>query len=236
MKSTKTSHPVSKAASTLSLAMTLGISGYLFSALPASATSTDQIRMVRYINAQGVRVTSQDIPAEFAKKGYEIVNLNGKVLQTIPPELTPEEREKAEKEKKNKLNEAQQQEADKQMLLRYSNINEVKNAKLRRIGEISSKLKMLESNQSTLKQQLEIEQQKAAGFERSGRPVAPVVLQRIDTISQEIKSTDTQIAARKQEIDAETARFDQEIQRFSYLESLQKTGAAPAAEPAPATK
>lgn len=226
MKLQTSLRPVTQAVSMVILAAAV--------AMPSFSVA-EQIRLCRYRNANGVMVTSQDIPAEFAKKGYDIVSINGTLLQRIPPELTPEEKEKAEKDKQLKLSEAQQKESDKQLLLRYSTIDEVKNAKLRKIGEISSKLKMLESNQSTLKQQMEIEQQKAAGFERSGRPVAPVVLQRMDALSQELKSTDAQIQARKQEVDAETAKYDQEIQRFSYLESLRNPSAAAPADNGSAT-
>jgi hypothetical protein len=67
--------------------------------------------------------------------------------------------------------------------------------------------------------------------------VAPVVLQRLDTLTKEISSTDTQIETRKQEIETETARYDQEIQRYTYLESLKnKPLTAPAEQPASVKK
>lgn len=188
---------------------------------PAASTkgaAVKPIRLCRYKNAQGVLVTSSSISPEDAKRGYQIINMDGTVLETIAPELSAEQRKALEDEKKNKISAAQQQEEDKQLLLRYSSLDELKHAKDRKLGETTSKIKMLESNQASIKTQIEFEQSKAAGFERSARPVPPVVLQKIESLTQDLKAGDSQITSRKEELASETVRFDQEIQRYDFLE------------------
>jgi hypothetical protein len=206
----------------------------IFAAVPLQAKQPNKpgakheaaIRMYRYKNDQGVMVTASTISPEYARKGYQVVNMSGVVLETIPPEPTAEERAQLEQNRQQQLSAAQQMEQDKQLLLRYTNLDELKNAKQRKLSEIDSKIKMLQGNISALGQQIEFEQGTAADFERTGRPVPPAQLQKIEALQQERKVLESQVVSRQQELAEETQRFDHEIERYTFLEQ-QRHGKQP---------
>ncbi|HSC76086.1 MAG TPA: hypothetical protein VLB90_07620, partial [Pseudomonadales bacterium] len=154
---------------------------------------------------------------ESARKGYQIVTINGDVLQTVPAEPTPEERAKVEQEAQDKVSAAQQLEDDKQLLLRYSTMDEIQFAKKRKLSEIDNKIVLLNSNVSTLESQIAAEQQRAATYERNGQPVPPILLKKIDDLKKELKATNDQVTSRKQELADETIRFDKDAARLAIL-------------------
>lgn len=193
------------------------------SAASASKISPKEtIRMYRYTNKDGVLVTSNSIAPEYARKGYQVVNLGGAVLETIAPEPTAEERAEFEQGEKNKVSAAQQLEDDKQLLLRYTTAEEIQDSKKRKLTEIEDKVKMLNANVSTIGQQIVFEQQKAANLERNGQPIPPAQLAKIDSLQNELKVTESQLNDRKKEVAEESQRFDWEIERYNFL--VQKHG------------
>jgi hypothetical protein len=183
----------------------------------AFAETKPQVHMYRYTNSKGTVVTSNSIAPEFARKGYQIVTIGGDVLQTVPPEPTAEDRAKAAQDAKDKLSVAQQAEEDKQLLLRYSTMDEIQFAKQRKLAEINNKIVLLNSNVSTLESQIDAEQQRAATYERNGQPVPSILLKKIDDLKKELKATNDQVASRKQELADETVRFDKETARLTIL-------------------
>ena len=187
---------------------------------PTTSTSKKQptAQMYRYTDDKGAVVTGNSIAPEYARKGYQIVTITGVVLQTIPPEPTAEEREKIAQDNQNKLSAEQQQEQDKQLLLRYSTLEEIQFAKKRKLTEIDNKIVLLNSNVGTLQSQIGVEQQRAAMYERNGQPVLAALLKKIEDLQQELKITEGQVTSRKQELADETIRFDHEIERLTYLE------------------
>lgn len=174
--------------------------------------------MYRYTNDSGVLVTASTITPEYARKGYQIVTITGIVMETVPPEPTAEERAKIEQDNQDKVSAAQQLEKDKQLLLRYSTLEEIQFAKTRKLTEIDNNIVLLNSNVATLKSQLDVEQQRAAVHERNGQAVPPALLKKIDDLQQELKITEGQVASRKQELAEETTRFDKDIERLTILE------------------
>lgn len=200
--------------------LVLTASSLAYAAAPPSKSTT--MRMYRYTNDKGVVVTGNSIKPEYARKGYQIVNMSGDVLETIPPEPTAEERQQIEQNAQDKLTAEQQLEQDKQLLLRYSTLDELKRGKERKLAEIDSKIKMLQANISSLQQQIDYEQKQAANFERSGRPVPPAMVAKLQGLRQEMKVSESQKISREQELAVETSRFDKEIERYIYLD--QKRG------------
>jgi hypothetical protein len=195
---------------------------FLFAALAPLAvniaSADPNMHMYRYTNAQGVMVTGNSIAPEYARKGYQVVTLSGQVLETIPPEPTAAEREKMAQDKLDKISAAEQREQDKQLLLRYNTLDEIQLAKKRKLSEIENKIVLLNSNDATIKSQIDVEQQRAATYERNGQAVPPVLLKKIDDLQKESKITGDQIDSRKQELADETTRFDTDIARLTVLE------------------
>lgn len=184
-----------------------------------SSASAPVMRLYRYTNDKGVVVTGNSISPEYARKGYQIVTPGGEVLETIDREPTPEERAEYEKKEIDKVGAARQKEQDKELLLRYGKVEEIQLAKDRKLTDIDNKIRMLNSNISALNQQIDFQQQAAAGYEREGQAIPIPVLSKIDALRQELKISENQLADRKREYEEENDRFAKETERFIYLES-----------------
>jgi hypothetical protein len=195
----------------------LALSTIVATAYAETKPVTDTTRMYRYTDKNGALVTSSSISPEYSKRGYQIVTITGVVVATVPPEPTPEEREKLAEAEKAKLTAAQQAVQDKELLLRYNTVNDIQYARERRLSEINNQIILLNSNVGTLKSQLDTEHQRAAIFERNGQPVPAVQLTKISDLQQAIKVTEDQVTQRQQELASETARFDYETERLKVL-------------------
>ncbi|MCC7516200.1 MAG: hypothetical protein IT470_02555 [Pseudomonadales bacterium] len=176
-----------------------------------------EIHMYRYTNDKGTLVTSNAITPEYARKGYQVVTPAGVVVATVPPEPTAEERQKIAEDAKNKVTAAQQMEQDKALLLRYNSVNDITYARERRLTEISNQIVLLNSNVTTLKSQIDAENQRAAIFERNGQPVPPTQLAKIADLQKALQVTEDQVVQRRQELADETVRFDKETERLIFL-------------------
>ena len=187
---------------------------------PPAATKSagKELQMYRYTNDKGVVVTGNSITPEYARKGYQVVTITGTVIETIPPEPTAEERAKIAQASQDKISAAQQLAEDKQLLLRYSTLDEIQLAKKRKLSEIDNKIILLNSNVTTLKSQIDAEQQRAAVYERNGQPVPAALLKKIEDLQQELKITEGQVTSRQQELAEETIHFDSDIARLTILE------------------
>jgi hypothetical protein len=184
-------------------------------ALAASAIDgKNGVRVYRYINAQGTKVTSHQIPPEYAKRGYQVLNKSGDILEDVPAELTEEQRQQVQQ---GKISTAQQAEQDRLLLLRYSSPEELKTAQSRTLTEIEGSIKTLQSNIASINNQIEFEQKKAAQFERNGKAVPPSSLEKLKSLDAERGTSESQLASRQQELDKIRGRFSEESTRYQTL-------------------
>lgn len=195
------------------IALGLLLSGWVLAA-PES-------NLFRYKNDKGVIVIDGNIPPEYAKRGYEILDQWGKVLETVPPEMTAEEASKLteqEKAKRAEKEQAEQMEAwDLRLLRRYSTVSDIEAALDRRIKELQIRLSILKANLLSTKKQIERQQAQAANIERSGREVPEALEANIKELEEEIRLAEASIDARNEEIEKVREEFHKDIDRFRYL-------------------
>ena len=193
--------------------LTLLFSGWVFAA--------GDNHLFRYKNKQGVMVIDDNIPPEYAKRGYDILDQWGKVIETVPPELTAEELSKlseAEKAKRSAKEEEERMQAwDLRLLRRYSTVADIEAALDRRIKELHIRLSILKANLQSTKKQIERQQAQAANIERNGREVPAALKANIDELQEEIRLAEASIEARNKEIDKTRMDFQKDIDRFRYL-------------------
>ena len=189
----------------------------LFSLSPAALS----VELYRYINDEGNTVIDYQVPPEDVKKGYEVLNEKGVVVRVVPRELTAEEQKEADARKRleeQALAEQQRlKEWDEALLLRYSTVEDIEAAKKRALGDLRIRVSILKSNKRSLKQQVENYQAQAAEMERMGREVDVARLQAIEDLQSEIAITDRAIADREVEIEAVSAAYESDIERFEVL-------------------
>jgi hypothetical protein len=172
------------------------------------------VNFYKYVNAKGVNVISSRIPSEYVKKGYEIISSSGRVIQTIPPELSAEEKVRvtAETERLEKL-----KERDTILLRRYSRPDDIEASKQRKISQVQNRVGLIDLNIEKINAQIDLYQSLAAEDERVGKNVS------IDTIwtMEKLKSDrDMEIKERKQkikEIDRIIDEHDRDIVRLKEI-------------------
>lgn len=169
--------------------------------------------LFRFKNEQGVLVTSHILPPEMAYKGYQIVTTNGDILQTVAPAPT-------EDEKKRILEAIEQEKYDKALMARYGTLADLMKAQKRKRAEIEAKLAVLNSNQSNIKRQIEVEQGNAANYERQGKPVPEPVLKALEDLWSNLEKTEDQMRVINKELAQEEARFNRELDRYKQLKGL----------------
>lgn len=186
--------------------------------LPLSVSATE---LYRYTNDRGNMVVDYQVPPEYVKNGYEVLNDEGVVVRVVPRELSEEEQKEADA--RNRLEAealAEQQrlrEWDEALLLRYSSIEDIEAAQERALRDLRIRVSILKSNKRSLKQQVENYQAQAAEMERMGKQVDEARLQAIADLQAEIAVSDRAIAERNREIEEVQAAYQADIERFTVL-------------------
>ncbi len=183
-------------------------------AIDSAAVST---KLYRYTTDKGVIAIDDHVPPEFAKNGYEVLSPDGRVLETVPRQLTGEEgvRKRAADAEAKRL-----QEWDKNLLLRYSSTDDIAAARDRALHEIDIRLSILRSNLISTKAQVEQEQEKAADIERRGGTVPEAISSNIDKLKAEAAGIEESIAERLKDKQATQTSYQKDIERFKTLQDV----------------
>jgi hypothetical protein len=190
------------------------------------ATVVEAAPLYRYRNAQGNTVVDYQVPAEFVGGGYEVLNNDGIVVKVVPRELTAEERKLADAEQKREQEARAEEERlrqwDESLMLRYSTVADIEDAKRRALGGLQIRMSILRGNRRALKQKVENYQSQAADMERAGMSVDVERLRAIEILQGEISSTERDIRDRQLEIEQLETSFDADIERFEMLRDVVK--------------
>jgi vacuolar-type H+-ATPase subunit I/STV1 len=177
--------------------------------------------LYRYTNAEGTVVVDYQVPPEYVTGGYEVLNEKGVVVKVVPRELTEQERREQDAqrllEQRALAEEQRLREWDESLLLRYSTIADIEDARERALRELRIRVNILKSNKRSLGQQVENYQAQAADIERRGGEVDIERLQVIEDLQGEIAATDRAIADRQREIEEVSAAYQADIERFTLL-------------------
>ena len=177
--------------------------------------------LYRYYNDEGNMVVDYQVPAKYVGGGYEVLNDVGVVIKVVPRELTEEEKQAVDAQQTLERQALAEQERlrkwDESLLLRYSAIADIEDARERALSELRIRVSILKSNKRSLKHQVENYQAQAADLERSGQQVDVARLRVIEDLQGEINITDRAIADRQLEIEQVSAAYQLDIERFGML-------------------
>ena len=171
--------------------------------------------LYRYVDSRGVTVLDrQGVPAEYAGKGYEVLNQRGRVIQTVPPAPTAEEaREAQAAAQAAKV----QSDADAQLLHLYSSVTDVDRARTRKLAELDALISVAQGNIQGLTTQQGALQSQAADQERAGRQVPQSLIDQMNDVrdqQQNLKVDILRYQTARQQADAE---FAQDRARLQHL-------------------
>ena len=182
----------------------------------------------RYENVEGVTVIDDHVPPEYAKRGYTILTDTGRIIEIVPRELTIEERKGLNTEEvRRRLEEEElerQRRYDRALLRRYSTINDIEAAELRKVNEIKVRMSILRGNIAGMSRQLEGFQEEAATLERDGRKVSDALMENMKALREEIAESERRMALREEELVKLKARFSADIARFRELLRMRGVG------------
>ncbi len=177
--------------------------------------------LYRYSNDEGNVVVDYQVPAKYVAQGYEVLNMEGVVLEVVPRQLTEEEKKvlnaQQELEEAARAEQERLKEWDESLLLRYSTIADIEAAEERALRDLRIRMSILKGNKRSLKQQVENYQAQAADLERRGQEVDVARLVAIEDIQAEIETTDRSINERAREIEEVEQAYQRDKDRFSML-------------------
>ncbi len=183
--------------------------------------------LYRYTNDQGLTVLTQTLPAEYATKGYEIMNEKGRVLRVVDPELTPEqiaERDAAlERERLAELEKARQDKIDEELKLQFTHPNDAVRVLNRRIQDFFSLIEVKKGKINNMHIQIKELQKTAADRQRKGLPITEDSLSKIDQLQKEIEHNEMDIIEINKDIDKLLSEFDEKIKRLEIITHKQAT-------------
>ena len=155
---------------------------FILLVLMSSSAFSDNL--YRYKNDVGGTVVDWDVPAEYAGRGYEVLNAQGEVVEVVPRQLSAEELQNKDLiwrlQQDAEVERARLAEWDKFLLLRYSSVEDIDAAQERALRELKIRLSILASNQRVSRSRLESLLARVADTERRGD--APLA-QDIDAIA-----------------------------------------------------
>lgn len=186
-----------------------------------AVAAADSKLLYRYKDEQGNLVIGYSVPPKYAALGYEVISQDGRVIEVIERQLSNDELANlSDEEKAKRTVEADRQkqiERDESLLLRYSSVDDIEDAREREMRELNIRLSILRGTISGLKGKMESEQRRAANIERSGRPVPGVIMDNIAAIRLELQAATESIDKRKAEIEVVNQAYQSSIDRFTYI-------------------
>ena len=187
------------------------------------AATVAEARMYRYTDENGQIVISNTIPQEASRRGYDILNNKGRVIESIEPAPTEEEIAAREAEEQRQQALKRQQEEDRKLLKRYSHPDQAVRAMHRKIRELEGLNQLKRGNISVIVSQLNSEESRAADMERAGRAVPESTLEKIRRLESQIREIEREIASQSAEIQALREGYEADIRRLEEITGESRT-------------
>jgi hypothetical protein len=202
------------------------------------STQSIAAQLYRYTNEQGNLVMGHAIPPKLVSKGYEILNLQGRILETVPPALSNKQIVQRdallEQAEQAKIAQAVQDQIDDKLKQLYSHPNDAVRILQRRIQDIDSVIHVKTGRIDNAKKQIREQEELAANRQRKGLSIPKPTLEKIAILRKDISNAQADILELKQEYTAVLSEFDIKIRRLEqitkqksdkysvFLESLEK--------------
>ncbi len=172
------------------------VAGLIGVALLLAALQADAARFFRYVDERGKLVLSHTIPNDRVKYGYEIVDENARVLQTVAPQLSEAQyqqklaQEAALKECRNAL--------DRVHGL-YRSIDDIDYAELQALESLDTQITNTKANLSHLENQRQALESEAAQLDIAGKKIPASLLDNIESAKTQEGNLGEQIELRYEE-------------------------------------
>lgn len=166
--------------------------------------------LFRYLDKNGNTVITSSLTDEALYAGYQILNHDGQVVETVPPGIPESERAtiKAQREKA---------EQDKQLLRMYVSPDGALRTRNRQVETIQLKMSYAKNDLARQKAKLNEQISRAADYQKRGVPVPGDVQDLIDLYSGQVDTTEKTLAQYQADIAALNDKFDDIVKRLEAL-------------------
>ncbi|KZY37680.1 hypothetical protein A3752_08595 [Oleiphilus sp. HI0081] len=193
----------------------------LLCSLSLVATHASAAQLYRYKDNQGTYVLNQTIPPEYVKKGYDILNRQGRVIQVVAPELTAEQiaaRDAAlEQERLQKIEAEKQALIDGELKQLYSHPNDAVRVLSRRVQDIKGLILVKRTKIDASKNGIIEEEAQAANRQRQGLKVFETTLKKLEKYKSDIDNNEHDIVELHNELKKVKDEFDKKIRRLEVI-------------------
>lgn len=188
-------------------------------------------RWYRYYDDKKQPTVTDSLTQEHIARGYDALSSSMQVITHVPAQraMTPEEIAAIKTKREAEL---QQAKDDKQLMRLYSGPADAEHARDRQLDAIQLRIDFSNNSLAGLRQRRAAEAQKAAVFERTGKPVPTDLKASISNHDKQIQAAQAEIAQRKAEQEKLRADFEPSIQRLHILTG--KPTASSTSTPGPA--
>lgn len=193
----------------------------------AQAEEIPGARWYRYYDDKRQPTVTDNLSQEHIDRGYDALSSSMQVIKHVPPQRALTAQEQAAIKAKREA-ELQQAKDDKQLLRLYSSPADAEHARDRQLDAIQLRIDFSNNSLSGLRQRRAGEAQKAAVFERTGKPVPTDLKKSIASYDKQIQAAQTEISQRKAEQDKLNADFAPVIQRLQTLTGKPASSTPPA--------
>lgn len=190
----------------------------------------------RYEREDGSTSISNSLSDEAIQQGYEVLNRNGRVIRTVEPALTKEEREQLKEQKENKREQKQQQKRDEKLLRLYAGPGDARRARDRQIEALEVNISYTRNTLEGIKEKLDREVSNAAKYERRGEQVPRSVQDSIDHFQDQIEEHKKEIKQYEKDIQQVREEYKPIIDRLKVIAPEGESGAGAESEDTGETK
>lgn len=190
---------------------------YLLLATLCVAKSYAAETLYRYRNAENVVVIDFSIPPAFAAGGYEIITPQGRVIETVPPasdHASPDQHQLL----------LQQKREDKFIMRSYSTVQDVENAKDRRVKLLSRELDILKANLAEFQERRRTLRKQAASYQASGTAPPEAIEAILVDLREQERNTKALLAERHQQHQELIEKYDYYARRLVELKGVTALG------------
>ncbi|MGE6319321.1 DUF4124 domain-containing protein [Pseudomonas oryzihabitans] len=184
----------------------------LLIALPLAGQAAE---LYRYLDRNGTLVIDrQGVPPEYAGKGYDVLNEQGRVIRKVAPALPAAELDRQARER-------QQAVVDGQLRKLYSNVEDVDRAKARKLAELDGLLQIKKANLEAARQLQSQLMEQAAVQQRNGQALPADLQARLDAAAADQVRLQADLQRYAELRTSTSAAFDADRARMQRLEAAQ---------------
>jgi hypothetical protein len=188
---------------------------------PAYAEPPSGPKLYRYTRDDGTTVLDFSVPPQFVHRGYTVLSQSGNVIEVVPPSLSVEQREAMAAREPERIkaleDEARQRDEDRRLLALYSSPTDAERARDRKLEVLQLQISGDRGNIARLQSDLTITHELAANRERSGLEVPQDVIDKIDSLSRQVKGLDEGVKKREEDARLISESYQRDIDRMRFL-------------------